>query len=45
MTYNKPEVTLLGDAVQLVQHTKQDFPNAEPPLSKVEIGMAYEPEE
>jgi hypothetical protein len=45
MTYEKPEMTVLGDAAQLVQHSKVSQPLAEAPLNKAEIGAAYETEE
>ncbi|MGA8230605.1 MAG: hypothetical protein WB795_03905 [Candidatus Acidiferrales bacterium] len=43
MIYSKPEVTVLGDAVRVIQGSKAIPPNVESPLG--EHTASYEPEE
>lgn len=43
MTYEKPEVRLLGDAAQLIQHSKEPILNADGNMTS-EVG-AYDTEE
>ncbi len=43
MTYTKPEVAVLGDAVQVIQGNKSTIAAVDP--DKVETTASYEPEE